>query len=157
LAVGSAAPRKATCGTPDQRDRIVSSPDAELHHPDRVSRTSPDEKLHRPVASRGGVRARDQKILRVDDPALGIRTQAFADFAALGRLAGKPLLRLGRRRRQRSPHYPVTPQKNTEISPLFECDSATRAFYGLKDGKITVNFSGWEQNRVVLEGAKPLR
>jgi hypothetical protein len=90
-------------------------------------------------------------------PALGIRTQAFADFDALGRLAGKPLLRLGRRRRQRSPHYPVTPQKNTEISPLFECDSATRAFYGLKDGKITVNFSGWEQNRVVLKGAKPLR
>ena len=44
------------------------------------------------------------------------------------------------------------PQKNTEISPLFKCDSATRAFYGLKDGKITVNFSGWEQNRVVLEG-----
>jgi hypothetical protein len=26
-----------------------------------------------------------------------------------------------------------------------------RAFYGLKDGRITVNFSGWEQNRVVLE------
>jgi hypothetical protein len=25
---------------------------------------------------------------------------------------------------------------------LFKCDSATRAFYGLKDGKITVNFSG---------------
>ena len=47
-----------------------------------------------PLASRGGVRARDQKILRVDNPALGIRTQAFADFAALGRLAGKPLLRL---------------------------------------------------------------
>jgi hypothetical protein len=46
----------------------------------------------------------------------------------------------------------VTPQKNTEISPLFKCDSSTRAFYGLKDGKITVNFSGWEQNRVVLEG-----
>jgi hypothetical protein len=36
------------------------------------------------------------------------------------------------------------------------CSSAW-AFYGLKDGKITVNFSGWEQNRVVLEGAKPLR
>jgi hypothetical protein len=48
-------------------------------------------------------------------------------------------------------------QKNSEISPLFKCDSSTRAFYGLKDGKITVNFSGWEQNRVVLEGAKPLR
>ena len=47
--------------------------------------------------------------------------------------------------------------RNTEISPLFKCDSATRAFYGLKDGKITVNFSGWEQNRVVLKGAKPLR
>jgi hypothetical protein len=45
----------------------------------------------------------------------------------------------------------VAPQKNTEISPLFKADSATRAFYGLKDGKITVNFSGWEQNRVVLE------
>jgi hypothetical protein len=51
----------------------------------------------------------------------------------------------------------VTPQKNTEISPLFKCDSGTRAFYGFKDGKITVNFSGLEQNRVVLEGAKPLR
>ena len=50
-----------------------------------------------------------------------------------------------------------SPQKNTEISPLFKCDSATRAFYGLKDGKITVNFSGRKQNRVVLKGAKPLR
>jgi hypothetical protein len=40
---------------------------------------------------------------------------------------------------------------------LFKCDGATWAFDGLKDGKITVNFSGWEQNRVVLEGAKPLR
>ena len=48
-------------------------------------------------------------------------------------------------------------QKTPEISPLFKCDSATRAFYGLKDGKITVNFSGWEQNQVVLEGAKPSR
>jgi hypothetical protein len=26
-----------------------------------------------------------------------------------------------------------------------------RAFYDLKDGKLTVNFSGWEQNGVVLE------
>ena len=51
----------------------------------------------------------------------------------------------------------MTPQKNTEISPFFKCDSPTRAFDGLKDGKITVNFSGWEQNRVVLKGAKPLR
>ena len=52
---------------------------------------------------------------------------------------------------------PVSSQKIPEISPLFKCDSATLAFYGLKDGKITVNFFGWEQNRVVLEGAKPLR
>jgi hypothetical protein len=36
-------------------------------------------------------------------------------------------------------------------------DSATRTFCGLKDGKITVNFSGWEQNRVVLEAPSPLR
>jgi hypothetical protein len=41
--------------------------------------------------------------------------------------------------------------------PVFKADSATRTFYGLKDGKITVNVSGWEQNRVVLAGAKPLR
>jgi hypothetical protein len=39
----------------------------------------------------------------------------------------------------------VPPQKNTEISPLFKADSATRAFYGLKDGKITVNLSGWSK------------
>jgi hypothetical protein len=45
----------------------------------------------------------------------------------------------------------VSSQKTPEISPLFKADSATRTFYGLKDGKITVNFSGWEQNRVVLE------
>jgi hypothetical protein len=45
----------------------------------------------------------------------------------------------------------VSSQKAPEISPLFRRDSATRAFYGLKDGKITVNFSGWEQNGVVLE------
>jgi hypothetical protein len=38
------------------------------------------------------------------------------------------------------PLRPVPPQNNTEISPLFKCDSATRAF--LKDGKITVIFSG---------------
>jgi hypothetical protein len=50
----------------------------------------------------------------------------------------------------------VSPQKNTEISPLFRCDSSTRAFDGLKDGKITVNFSGWEQNRVVLKGRQSL-
>jgi hypothetical protein len=52
---------------------------------------------------------------------------------------------------------PVSTQKKLEISPLFKSDSATRPFYASKDGKITVNFSGWEQNRVVLEGAKPLR
>jgi hypothetical protein len=51
----------------------------------------------------------------------------------------------------------VTPQKNTEIFPLFKCDSSTLSFYTPKDGKISMSFSGWEQNRAVLEGAKPLR
>ena len=51
----------------------------------------------------------------------------------------------------------MTPQKNTEIFPLFKCDSSTLSFYASKDGKISMSFSGWEQNRVVLKGAKPLR
>jgi hypothetical protein len=45
----------------------------------------------------------------------------------------------------------VPPQKNTEISPLFKCDSATLSFYASKDGKISVSFSGWDANKVVLE------
>jgi hypothetical protein len=43
------------------------------------------------------------------------------------------------------------PPKNTEISPLFKCDSATLSFYASKDGKITVSFSGWDASKVVLE------
>jgi hypothetical protein len=35
-------------------------------------------------------------------------------------------------KRQERLSLPVTPQKNTEISPLFKCDSTTRAFYGLR-------------------------
>jgi hypothetical protein len=37
---------------------------------------------------------------------------------------------------------PVPLQKNTEISPLFKCDSSTRAFYGLKDGKRSLGGMG---------------
>ena len=51
----------------------------------------------------------------------------------------------------------MSTQKKLEISPLFKSDSATRPFYGLKDGKITVNFSGWEQKPGCSRGAKPLR
>jgi hypothetical protein len=40
------------------------------------------------------------------------------------------------------------PQKDTEISPLFKCDSATFSFYASKDGKITVSFSGWDASKV---------
>ena len=47
----------------------------------------------------------------------------------------------------------MTPQKNTEISVLFKCDSSTRAFYGLKDGKITVNFQNHRE--FFRLGAKP--
>jgi hypothetical protein len=36
--------------------------------------------------------------------------------------------------------------------PLFKCDSATLSFYASKDGKISVSFSGWDGNKVVLEG-----
>jgi hypothetical protein len=42
----------------------------------------------------------------------------------------------------------VTPQKNTEICPLFKCNSATLSFYASKDGKISVSFSGWDASKV---------
>jgi hypothetical protein len=38
-----------------------------------------------------------------------------------------------------------------QIPPLFKADSATLSFYASKDGKISVSFSGWDANRVVLE------
>jgi hypothetical protein len=45
----------------------------------------------------------------------------------------------------------VSSQKTPEISPLFKADSATLSFYASKDGKISVSFSGWDANKVVLE------
>ena len=77
-----------------------------------------------------------------------------SDAGGLGRPIGVPTARFPERwsNPKNWNFWTSAPQKNTEISPLFECDSATRAFYGLKNGKITVNFSGSEQNRVVLKG-----
>ena len=39
-----------------------------------------------------------------------------------------------------------------EIAPLFKADSVTFSFYATKDGKISVNYEGWDQTKVVLDG-----
>jgi hypothetical protein len=38
------------------------------------------------------------------------------------------------------------------IVPLFKADSATLSFYATKDGKVSVSYQGWDQNKVVLDG-----
>jgi hypothetical protein len=45
-----------------------------------------------------------------------------------------------------------TTQKSTPIPPLFKADSATLAFSASKDGKVNVNYAGWDAGKVVLEG-----
>jgi hypothetical protein len=41
--------------------------------------------------------------------------------------------------------YQCPLKKHLKSPRCSKCDSATRIFYGLKDGKITVNFSGWDK------------
>jgi hypothetical protein len=38
------------------------------------------------------------------------------------------------------------------IPPLFKADTATLAFSASKDGKLSVNYQGWDVGKVVLEG-----
>jgi hypothetical protein len=44
-------------------------------------------------------------------------------------------------------------QQPPEIAPLFKADNATLSFYATKDGKISINYQGWDQSKTVLEGA----
>jgi len=40
-------------------------------------------------------------------------------------------------------------QKSTPIPPLFKADSATLAFSASKDGKLSVNYQGWDARSVL--------
>jgi hypothetical protein len=42
--------------------------------------------------------------------------------------------------------------KTPPIPPLFKVDSATLVFSASKDGKVNVNYAGWDDRKVVLEG-----
>jgi hypothetical protein len=42
-----------------------------------------------------------------------------------------------------------------EIAPLFKADSVTFSFYPTKDGKISVNYQGWDQSKTVLVSVSP--
>ena len=42
--------------------------------------------------------------------------------------------------------------KFSEIPPLFKADRRTVLAFEPKDGKIIVNYAGWDQNKVALEG-----
>ena len=74
------APRRSIGGPPNDHMR---SPRFPARFPAQLS-PDPTRSIIIPLASRRGVRARDQKILGVDNPAFGIRPQALADFAAVG-------------------------------------------------------------------------
>jgi len=42
--------------------------------------------------------------------------------------------------------------KTPPITPLFKGDSAPLVFSANKDGKVSVNYAGWDAGKVVLEG-----
>lgn len=46
---------------------------------------------------------------------------------------------------------PVQQSKHEHIPPLFTADSVNFRAYASKDGKISMSYPGWDNNKVVLE------